>query len=415
MKTELVIARYNEDLSWIDKLPKTIKITIYNKGKHDIKYPFIELPNIGRESHTYLYHIINNYDSLAEQTIFCQGDSIFHSPDFINLIKNRKYFEPIQPLAAYYWPEGIAPNYFSNPPLPILEKTTNLWIKGNKVHVEYLDNEFKTRYPYFYYQDHFVKLINFFKKSYNIDNPLKFIVERFRLKNVDLNKLFPICYAGLFSVNKNVILENSIDFYNNIINTLIYDLRKMDHKIMDHGLFLEKLWLLIFNYKKNNKNYIDLNIDDYKIFDKELTINYLNNMNKRNNINKPNNINKRNNIKSIINFELFIIYCEVFINLYIDNKLYKIFFSRAKISFKDQHNNKLVHYYPLNNINIQEVLKDMSNINVKIVLHKNELVLNVNNLELIKYKFKYNLNKITNAKIISLTYDNKFNDLLTFK
>ena len=37
-------------------------------------------------------------------------------------------------------------------------------------------------------------------------------------------------------------------------------------------LFLEKLWLLIFNYKKNNKHYIPLKIKDYLIFDKKLII-----------------------------------------------------------------------------------------------------------------------------------------------
>ena len=64
--TEIVIARYNEDLSWLNKIDKNIKITIYNKGNNNINFPFIQLPNIGRESHTYLYHIINNYDNLAD-------------------------------------------------------------------------------------------------------------------------------------------------------------------------------------------------------------------------------------------------------------------------------------------------------------------------------------------------------------
>jgi hypothetical protein len=34
---------------------------------------------------------------------------------------------------------------------------------------------------------------------------------------------------------------------------------------IDWGLFLEKLWLVIFNYKKHNKNYIQLKIKDYPI------------------------------------------------------------------------------------------------------------------------------------------------------
>ena len=69
MKTEIVIARYNENLDWLKKIKKSkdIKITVYNKGLPDIDVPFIQLPNSGRESGTYLYHIINNYDKLADK------------------------------------------------------------------------------------------------------------------------------------------------------------------------------------------------------------------------------------------------------------------------------------------------------------------------------------------------------------
>ena len=105
MKTEIVVARYNENLDWLKKIKKSkdLKITVYNKGLDDIDVPFIKLENKGRESQTYLYHIINNYDNLADQTIFCQGDSICHSPDFLDLInKYRKKFEPVQPLSAWY-------------------------------------------------------------------------------------------------------------------------------------------------------------------------------------------------------------------------------------------------------------------------------------------------------------------------
>jgi hypothetical protein len=38
----------------------------------------IKLPNVGREAETYLNHIINHWDSLAERTIFLQAD--VHNP-----------------------------------------------------------------------------------------------------------------------------------------------------------------------------------------------------------------------------------------------------------------------------------------------------------------------------------------------
>ena len=400
MKTELVIARYNEDLTWLKDVPKTIKLTIYNKGEDNIKYPFINLPNIGRESHTYLYHIINNYDKLADQTIFCQGDSIFHSPGFINLLKNRKLFEPIQPLSAFYWPEGIEPFYFYNPPKPLLDETKNLWIKGNPIHVEYLDNNFITKYPNLYLQHHFMKLVELTKKIYKVDNVFKFFVDRFRLKNIDLDELFPVSYAGLFAVNKEVILENSVDFYNNIMSMLLYDLRydtrfSKEHntqtsvsKPVDWGLYLEKLWLVIFNYKKNNKNFISLKIKDFPIYDYDLSIKHKNN-------------------ESIIKFKLFIISCEVYLNLIIDKQNYTVNIAKDIIFLK--HNSKtLLKYKPIFDKNIQNVLKDMSNITVEIKLNKNNFTVLVNDFKLINYIFKHNVHKIESGKIFSLTDKNKF-------
>ena len=47
-------------------------VTIYNKGDSHIPNS-ISLHNVGRESHTYLYHIVNNWDKLADRTVFFQG------------------------------------------------------------------------------------------------------------------------------------------------------------------------------------------------------------------------------------------------------------------------------------------------------------------------------------------------------
>ena len=72
MNNQLIIARYNEDLFWLNEWQSQFDIVVYNKGKDDLKqdYKIINLPNIGREAHTYLYHIVNNYDTLAENNIF---------------------------------------------------------------------------------------------------------------------------------------------------------------------------------------------------------------------------------------------------------------------------------------------------------------------------------------------------------
>src|SRR5581483_4550684 len=87
---DVVVARYQEDVSWVDRLPSKCRVTIYNKGASntivktriaDIKH----LPNVGREAHSYLYHILNviPFDPYpALHTVFCQGNPFDHCPEF---------------------------------------------------------------------------------------------------------------------------------------------------------------------------------------------------------------------------------------------------------------------------------------------------------------------------------------------
>jgi len=76
---ELVISSYNSDLAWTQ--PWAPIRTIYQKAWPEDtsgnrcelrRAPPVLLPNVGRESHSYLYHITANYDTLAERTVFMQ-------------------------------------------------------------------------------------------------------------------------------------------------------------------------------------------------------------------------------------------------------------------------------------------------------------------------------------------------------
>ena len=80
---ELVVAHYTENLNWLRNLPAGIQKTVYTKSPDPIaEHTTIPLPNVGREAHTYLHHIVSRYDSLAEWTIFCQGKPFDHAYDF---------------------------------------------------------------------------------------------------------------------------------------------------------------------------------------------------------------------------------------------------------------------------------------------------------------------------------------------
>ena len=88
----IVVARYNENLEWIKQF---LNVIVYNKG-NPLTDDFNEilLNNVGREGHTYYKHIYDNYDNLADYTIFLQGNPFDHSPNIIsNLNKyvNNRY------------------------------------------------------------------------------------------------------------------------------------------------------------------------------------------------------------------------------------------------------------------------------------------------------------------------------------
>ena len=99
---ELVVARYTEDLAWLRKRPANLTVTVYDKspdasgGKHAIR-----LPNIGREAHTYLNHIVSRYDSLAEWTVFCQGKPFDHAYDFKKTL--REYATDPTIIGPFRW------------------------------------------------------------------------------------------------------------------------------------------------------------------------------------------------------------------------------------------------------------------------------------------------------------------------
>jgi FkbM family methyltransferase len=70
---EVVVAHYDENMEWIKEFASPdVAFAVYSKGNltgHDMQL----LPNVGRESQTYLYHIVQNYDSLAPWTVFTQA------------------------------------------------------------------------------------------------------------------------------------------------------------------------------------------------------------------------------------------------------------------------------------------------------------------------------------------------------
>lgn len=87
---ELVVARYREDIAWTRNVPKGVRVSVYDKGGgHGLPdgIEAIPLANVGREAHTYLWHLTRRYDSLAPVTVFCQGHPFDHAHDLHRVLR----------------------------------------------------------------------------------------------------------------------------------------------------------------------------------------------------------------------------------------------------------------------------------------------------------------------------------------
>jgi len=94
---QCVVARYNENTDWFNDYPfNHFDMICYNKGPKLPENCFTEtckvvnLDNVGRCDHTYLYHIIKNYNNLAPVTIFLPASCMdSHKKEFtFNVIKH---------------------------------------------------------------------------------------------------------------------------------------------------------------------------------------------------------------------------------------------------------------------------------------------------------------------------------------
>lgn len=209
MKMQIIVARYNENIDYLEVFNDII--VVYNKGNDDINPIYknvIKLINVGRESHTYLYHIINNYHNLAERTFFMQG-----------IINDHKILEFIE--------------YFKNK--PFIGKISNLYIELLKKPIEFdkkylisLKNGFLLRSKYTPYQ--FIQNI----LGIDISNDIK----------------FDMIWGANFVVSRDLIHKKPIEFYINIIKYLEF------YNNPEEGHFFERSWCLIYNHNnfiKKNK------------------------------------------------------------------------------------------------------------------------------------------------------------------
>ena len=210
MNCTLIISRYNEDLSWLDSFNK-YKIIIYNKGNEidNSKYKNIfQLKNVGRESQTWLYHIVNHYNDLDDINVFLQGRI-----DDLGCMAYKDLSMYKRNIKKYGF---IASRYGMLGPLH--------W--GHNVGIE-KDIRYKTNWEGGKISR---SKIGFRKFAKNLFPEIPIFVKT--------------SYGGCFSVTKETIRQNDISIYKYLLDIL------SKHENPIEGHYMERLWCYLFT--KNN-------------------------------------------------------------------------------------------------------------------------------------------------------------------
>ena len=86
-KIQLVVAYYNEDLRFLDTVKNKYGLNnillLSKKHTYHDKYQYIHLPNVGREGHSIMWYICENYDRLPEMIFFTQGGVLANQMKFL--------------------------------------------------------------------------------------------------------------------------------------------------------------------------------------------------------------------------------------------------------------------------------------------------------------------------------------------
>lgn len=216
MKNLLIVARYNEDISWTDNLDTDI--LIYNKGESlPEKYNSIEIENIGRDSETFLRSISENYSLIKENydhVSFYQGDPFDHYPSALEILPlnnndiNYKFPKPL------YGGNGIW--FYKNQNGFSFDLNTNILESISVSHD--------------LYQKMFEKILN------DLDLPYY----GFHLETAGCQYIVP----------KKYIINKSHQWWINAHNIYI-DHEKVIFKNIDYpgmGYLFEKVWFTLWNY-----------------------------------------------------------------------------------------------------------------------------------------------------------------------
>jgi hypothetical protein len=214
MLIQIIVSRYNEKLEWLKEEPfNKFRYIVYNKGvNEDFEKSnvinIINLPNVGRCDHTYLYHIVNNYSNLAMINVFFPGS-------LNNELKKEKAKNILYTI-LYYKTAIFLGNKYKNIQKQFETFTLDNW-RCTDLENKKLNNE--------------TKLLPAIIRPYG-----KWF--KYHFGNIVVKD---VCFQGIFSMHKLDIIKHKIDRYKKLLSGVSL------HSNPEVGHYIERSWAAIFH------------------------------------------------------------------------------------------------------------------------------------------------------------------------
>jgi hypothetical protein len=219
-KVDIIVARYNENIEWVNKVKSTlskdyhVRVFIYNKGPDNIEnFEYEQLENHGRESHTYLHHIVTHYDEYIKEPrilVFLQGAFWDHAQTWY-----KGYIDESDLISAFIRDtdkQGASISW----------ARTHDYVGNNAAHYNFHIRMHNQEELYPLSKECFGE---WFTKNIGCDFPQ--------------HKLLYWWISGLFSVNASLLTsQHSKEYYSFLLNQLV-------HKNPEIGHFFERSWVYI--------------------------------------------------------------------------------------------------------------------------------------------------------------------------
>jgi len=241
-KVKIIVSRFHENLNWLQESPfNEFQYIVYNKGDNDDFNKtnvenVITLPNVGKCDHTYLYHIVNNFDNLDDILVFFPGSLDSHGGkksraiDILERIKRNNYNSAV--FTCDYCAEGV------------LKKFKNFTI-----------DSYSTSSP-----ENYNKNMETTTYHANIRPFWKWYLVNFGKININY-----YTFQGIFSVDKRDILQHPRYRYEKLLNQVGV------HSNPEVGHYIERSWGAIFFPMTHTKVLIN-NIPSFRTMKKPVFV-----------------------------------------------------------------------------------------------------------------------------------------------